>query len=146
MEALEDMLKGFMSLNEDDIFNEAVDNPETKELIVYLQTVDQLRNRGVDAHDEPLPPYSPATKKRKIEEGETWQHMTLKDTGEMHRSTDVEVGYEEIIIEMDTIKGGEDLTRRYDFVGLTDNNLARVSNDIQPRIIEKIEEHVYKGF
>ena len=146
MEALEDMLKGFMSLNEDDIFNEAVDNPETKELIVYLQTVDQLRNRGVDAHDDPLPSYSPATKKRKIEEGETWQHMTLKDTGEMHRSTDVEVGYEEIIIEMDTIKGGEDLTRRYDFVGLTDNNLARVSNDIQPRIIEKIEEHVYKGF
>ena len=55
MEALEDMLKGFISLNEDDIFNEAVDNPETKELIVYLQTVDQLRNRGVDAHDDPLP-------------------------------------------------------------------------------------------
>lgn len=58
--------------------------------IIALNTEEQLFARGVDATGNPItPPYTPYTVELKKEKGQPYDRVTLRDTGDFHRSFEV---------------------------------------------------------
>lgn len=112
------------------IFRLVLDNKTVKDLIVFMNTADQLGRKHVDSQGEALfnnltdrTTYSLFDKK-----GRGGKPYQLKDTGDFWRSFKAEIGNGEIIIKSDPLKDGTDLFEVFgeDIEGLTDENLERL--------------------
>lgn len=152
MEALLDMLRNMMSLDEGDILSTALDKPETKDLIIKLNTEEQLFKYGEDAEGRKLRDiggdYSPFTVEDKLTKGLPTDHITLFNTGRMYESETVRIGSEgDINMEMDTIKDGEDIQDRWgpNIVGLTDASLNYlIEHNVTEDVINETESWIWK--
>lgn len=139
MQKLFNLLNNARSLNED-IIEIAVDVPEVKELIIEMNTMDQLYERGVDSNNVDLGDYSPTSKIIKDAKGQRSDHITLRDTGEAYDSEEVEVlqggG---IKTTMNTVKDGKDLQDRFgkNITGLTSYSRDKFKQNVRPRIREE---------
>jgi len=108
--------------------------PDVKDMIIDMNTNEQLYKRGVDAKGTELSAiggdYSFVTKDIKSRKGDIYTHITLKDTGDFYKSWRVSIMHNTIFIEADTIKDGDDLRQRWgdDILGLTDDSKDKLIN------------------
>ena len=81
MQALRTFLNKFISL-ERNAFKIVFRTDEIKNKIIYLNTIEQLYEQGIDSEGLELYPfYSESTIIYKKEKGQRFDHVTLNDTG-----------------------------------------------------------------
>lgn len=110
-------------------------NTEFTDLIIELNTIEQLYNKGIDSTGDSIGEYQPATIEGtsnflgKKQKGQPYDRVTLKDTGEFYASfrTKWEASGN-IIITADVLKDGTNLLEAWgrDILGLTEENLGRL--------------------
>jgi hypothetical protein len=116
------------------IFKIVFDVPNVKQMIIEMNTQNQLFQKGVDANGVPLMDiggdYSFVTKDIKDFLGQPIDRITLKDTGDFYKSWTVRVMGSVIFIEANTIKDGDDLRSRWgnDILGLTEESKQKLIN------------------
>ena len=137
-----DVLKKYLRrlekrINPNLIFIKVVNNNDVKDLVIELNTIKQLYDKGIDANSDSLGEYAPFTIREKIKKGQPTDRVTLKDTGEFYKSFRIKVDGDEIDIEADTIKydfdGAWDLLDIYgaDILGLTNNSMVKLIHKIK---------------
>lgn len=125
-----------------------------KEKDLQAQIIDlnqkQLFEQGIDADGKPTGDYAPSTIygtknfPGKIEKGQRYDHITLKDTGEFYDSMQVKSIPEGIQIKADYLKeGGEDLRDEWpSAVGLTNESKQEIKPQIKESFMEKFKKHI----
>ena len=123
-------------------------------LIVTLNTEDQLFKKGEDSLGNPITPgYTPFTIELKQAKGQPTNRVTLKDTGDFYNSFLAYVDNAgDIIINSDPIKidsftGAEtDLTIKYgkDIIGLNEKSLSILNEKIIIPAQKYIKEKIFK--
>ena len=128
-------------LSDDAIWFNSVDQ-EVKDMIIQMNTEDQLEERGVDSIGRQLGDYAPYTIIEKKLKGQRYDHVTLKDTGAFYDSWVVTVNRNYIEIDADDTSHydvplfqvwGEDV------LGLTPENM----DILRGVIAEKYAEYIY---
>lgn len=141
------LAKRVSSLNENKIWLLSANNRFIKELIIELNTQDQLFDDNVDSKGVRLNAiggnYSPVTliiDKRK----KSLQDINLFSTGEFYESWKVTVSVKGILIEAETDKGDNDLEDRWgkNIIGLTDENLGVVIEEIKQNYIRILRKEI----
>lgn len=132
-------LSAFFALAKDSsVWLQAVDR-EVIDMIIQLNTEDQLEEQGIDSLGRSLGEYSPYTIAIKRMKGDRYDHVTLKDTGAFYNSWVVWVDRDAINIDADDVAfydrplfeiWGEDV------LGLTDENLEIVKGVILEKYME----------
>ena len=126
------------------LFKIVFDVPNVKQMIIEMNTQEQLFQKGVDSKGVPLMDiggdYSFVTKDIKDFLGQPIDRVTLKDTGDFYRSWTVRILADTIFIEADTIKDGDDLRQRWgnDILGLTEESKQKLIN----YAIGKYRQHI----
>lgn len=117
-----------------------------KEMIIKLNTDDQLYNHGVDSLGRILGNYSPYTVAIKQEKGQRYDHVTLNDTGEFYDSFRVVRVGTSIKITAETMKEDNDLIQVWgkDILGLTDENLQKVIDAARIFLVPRIKEKILR--
>ena len=134
------MLKG------NSIWFEAIDQ-DIKDMIIQMNTEDQLEEQGIDSLGRALGEYAPFTIQEKIEKGQRYDHITLKDTGAFYDSWVVSVNAGAILLDADdTSLYDEPLFTVWgeDVLGLTEENLAYLQEAIIERYIEIISNELLR--
>lgn len=116
-----------------------------KQDIIDLNRHDQLYDKGIDSEGNSLGEYAARTIQHKIETGERYDHVTLKDTSDFYESFKIKNGSEGIIITADTNKGGDDLAFIYGpkILGLTPENVAEVRGWLRPIILKETRQRIF---
>jgi hypothetical protein len=130
----------FERLNSDAIWFYAVDQ-SVKDMIIQMNTEDQLEEDGIDSLGRELGDYSPYTVEIKKMKGQRYDHITLKDTGAFYDSWVVTVDRDGIDVDADdTSLYDRPLFKVWgeDVLGLTKENLAILQSVIAERYIEFI--------
>lgn len=126
------------------LFKIVFDVPNVKQMIIEMNTQEQLFQKGVDSKGIPLMDiggeYSFVTKDIKDFLGQPIDRITLKDTGDFYKSWTVRILADTIFIEADTIKDGDDLRQRWgnDILGLTEESKQKLIN----YAIGKYRQHI----
>lgn len=126
------------------LFKVVFDVPNVKQMIIEMNTHEQLFQKGVDSKGVPLMDiggdYAFVTKDIKDYLGQPIDRITLKDTGDFYKSWRVRVLGDVIFIEADTIKDGDDLRQRWgnDILGLTEESKQKLIN----YAIGKYRQHI----
>jgi len=148
-EPLLNIVKRTQQLNIDLVMRSLFDNEEgLKELIVQLNTQDQLFDQGINSEGVTLESigggYAPVTIGIKRTGGLPFNRITLFDTGEFYNSFEVRYESGGIVIDADTIKDGQDLTTRWgeDILGLTDESVTKLVFFLTPLIVEFVIEYL----
>lgn len=129
-------------------FNEALffafSQKGVQEFVIELNTDGQLWV-GIDSTGKELSSiggdYSPITIQDKKFKSLPFDRVTLFDEGDFYRSFKVKPDRQGITIEADTVsKYDEDLRNRWgkDIIGLTDESISELSQEIAPEIIRYI--------
>lgn len=128
--------------------NILINRPEFQDLIIELNTegrpTSQLFELHIDSEGTKLyeigGEYAPSTVATKRSQNP--QDVNLKATGEAYESWTVRVDGENIVIEADLIKNGENLEDRYgdNIVGLFETNLQILIDAIADDLPELFEE------
>lgn len=116
------------------IFDEVMSDKRITDLIIYLNTEDQLRNEGVDSDGNVIGTYSFATEFMSDGVKKAGEPFTLYDTGTYYNSFRVRVKRGEITITADPIKTNdqgetENIYEKFGnfrIEGLTQENLEAV--------------------
>lgn len=102
---------------------------EMKRKIIYLNTIEQLYNKGEDSEGLDLYPfYSKNTILYKQEKGQPYDRVTLKDTGAFYKSFTVTVANDYFEIDADPVKEENNLFSIYgeDVLGLTEESKTEI--------------------
>lgn len=110
---------------EDKIFKLVLDNRVIRELIIFLNTDDQLGDERTDSLGRVLGFYSFATELITDGRKKAGEPFNLNDTGAFWDSWQVFIGEAVITIDANPNKGDTDLFEKYgiDILGLTEKNL-----------------------
>lgn len=147
MDTLIDNLETFRQGLQDGTYVRSVVERNARE-IEMLNANDQLYDRGVNSQGTEIMsyrPYSAATVRMKQRKGQPYSRVTLRDTGDFHRSFTVEAGSESFIITA-TDRKTQWLVKRYgrEVFGLTRDNISYVSAFIvYPELSGIMREVVY---
>lgn len=136
----------FKRLNSDAIWFYAVDQ-SVKDMIIQMNTEDQLEEHGIDSLGRSLGDYSPYTVELKKLAGQRFDHITLKDTGSFYDSWVVTVMRDAIIINADdTSHYDKPLFQVWgeDVLGLTKENLEILQSVIADRYVEFIANELLR--
>lgn len=118
-------------LSELDAFKVVFDTPRVKNMIVEMNTIEQLYDKGIDSTGELLSDiggdYSFNTKAIKSAQGVPYDRVTLKDTGDFYKSWRVFIDGNLIRIQANTMKD-EDLQNRWgtNILGLTEESKGKL--------------------
>lgn len=126
MKALTNLALKVKSLSINDMVDELGEHPEFIDLIIELNTKNQLYDKGVDSLGDRIGSYSPKTKAIKDANGQISDHVTLNDTGKFYESFKVYINSQkDFVISADTIKDTDDLIFKYgkDILGLNEDSL-----------------------
>lgn len=128
---------------------ELFNNKSFTDLIIQLNTEDQLFNKGINSSGVNLERiggyYSGKTVRIKKEKGQPVDRVTLKDTGAFYRSFEVFLdGQNNIGITAASVKDGTDILERWgeNVLGLTSENKAKVSEVARPMLIELLRKNI----
>lgn len=116
--------------------------------IIGWNTDDQLYDKGITATGVSImdyAPYSPVTIQIKQEEGQPYDRVTLRDTGEFHHSFYLQIDNEKFTFDAEDWKT-RDLIRQYgeEIMGLTDENIKRLENEIiLPELMEMARKTLF---
>lgn len=133
-----------IKLDELEAFKRAVDN-EIKELIIQMNTKEQLGELGIDSLGRDLGEYADFTIEERTKKGLQVGHIDFKVTGDYWRSWEVKVVGDVIEISVDKFRFDElvyDLRFSEKHVGLTDENLTELAGEMLKRyrdyVIDKL--------
>ena len=135
-----------IALDEDKIFKLALDNSTIKDLIIFLNTDDQLGDDSLDSLGNKL--FNVFTNRgyysARDPKGRAGKDYTLNDTGKFWDSFKVAVKEGYIEIDADPIKDDDNLFETYgvDIVGLTDENLQILINTALEHFIRYYQTNI----
>lgn len=116
---------------------------EVQKRIIYLNTIDQLFERGENSLGEQLGDYRPYTIMKKIEKGQRYDHVTLNDSGEYYKSYRIiaQSGVDYIMFVTNPIKDGKDIEQQWGgyIVGLNTENTQWLIDEVRERFIPKLK-------
>lgn len=147
IDALIDNLETFRQGMQDGTYVRSIVERNARE-IEMLNADDQLYDRGVNSLGTEIMsyrPYAPLTVSIKKQKGQPYSRVTLRDTGDFHRSFTVEAGPESFVITA-TDRKTQELAEKYgrEIFGLTPDNLSYVSASIvYPELSGIMREVVY---
>lgn len=149
MDDLINLLERFIRIDPVKILQEVFVKANISDLIIEMNTEDQLFEEGIDSKGVELNlenPYAPFTIAYKRATGQPFDRVTLNDTGEFYDSWSVVMVNGSIFIEADTKKEDNDLAERYgvDIIGLTDENFNLVIQAIKKYYIIVLLDHILK--
>lgn len=151
------------------ILQSILQNEELHKHIIYLNTIDQLFERGEDSLGRKLDEvrggggetlnlmgksvylenfygggYTPRTIQIKLSKGQRVDHVTLKDSGDYYDSYRISApsGADYIMFITNPIKDGKDIEQEWGgyIVGLNTENTQWLIDEVKQRIIPKIKE------
>lgn len=113
--------------------------------ILDMNTEEQLFKKGIDSDGDSLGKYAPLTVQIKSGLGQPTDRVTLKDTGDFHRSFFARFVGKNIAIGANDEKADK-LEDRYtsSIYGLTDDNLQEVIELVKPEMINKFRRTVLR--
>ena len=140
-EAIRKVTSNMQSITAARVIDTLIKQPALNGLVIELNTQDQLFKRGVDSKGLSLGVYAPFTIEAKRRKGQPTNRVTLRDTGDFHRTWTVTTKNGDIIIEADGDKSDKNLMDVYgeDIVGLTDENLQKIIDEIAIKASELVE-------
>jgi len=120
-----------------------INQTKFQDLIIRLNTEEQLFKKGIDSEGETLGIYAEFTIKQKQKKGQPTAHVTLKDTGDFYGTWTVTTNNGDIFIEADGDKPDKNLMDVYgeEIVGLLESNLQILIDEIEtdtPEIVENL--------
>ncbi|HEY1044951.1 MAG TPA: hypothetical protein VGF79_00835 [Bacteroidia bacterium] len=129
------------SLDHHAILQQIFNSTELQEMIIDLNTRDQLFEKGEDSLGRRLDSigggYAPYTVKIKIETGRPTDRVTLYQDGDFYKSfrVIVPVGADYIEITADPMKGSKDINQEWGgfTIGLQQENIEKVQNYIREK-------------
>jgi len=130
----------------DNAWLNAIDR-KTKQLIIDLNTKDQLGQQGIDSKENSLGEYRPLSVEIRLGLGLQVGHIDFKITGEYWGSWEIEVTKSAIIINIDENRFSElvnDLRFSEDHVGLTKTNMAIVQTLIRENYINYVRQQILR--
>lgn len=128
-EDVKKIINNAKKLDERKAFVQSVDK-DVKQLIIDLNTKDQLGEFGIDSEAKDLGDYSPTTEEFRKSQGLQIDHVDFKVTGDYWKSWKVTVNSQEIIITVDNLlftELVEDLGFAKEHVGLTPENINKLT-------------------
>jgi len=143
--ALSDLVENRRALTINKALFFVLSKPESKALIIQLNTEGQLFLKGIDSEGRNLEDigggYADFTIQQKRFDSLPFDRVTLFDTGDFYNSFDVDVMKDSLTIEANTVKGVDDLRDRWgtDILGLTDESLTILIDELIPEIVEFIK-------
>jgi len=142
------LLDNVNKLNINDIFFSLWKDNRVQNYIIDLNTegeqTSQLYNLGIDSEGNSLGTYSPYTIQFKIEKGQRFDHVTLKDTGDFYETFKVKPSKKGFEIIANPNKDDDNLFEIYgkEIVGLTKDNkkllLAFVEEDFNKELEKRL--------
>lgn len=144
-EGIHDMLDRAIRIGDRAWFN-AIDR-KTKQLIIDLNTKEQLGEQGIDSKESSLGQYRPFTVEFRLSKGLQVGHIDFKVTGEYWGSWEIEVTKNALLINVDENRFSElvnDLGFSEDHVGLTPKNLAMVRTLIRDNYISYAKKQLLR--
>lgn len=144
-ECIYKILDNAQRLNDREAFKEAIDT-EVKELIIKLNTSEQLGKKGIDSEGDSLGEYAPFTVVERSSLGLQTDHIDFKVTGDYWKSWEVKESGGEILISVDSSVFNElvnDLKFSATHVGLTEENLAILADLILTRYLRYIKRRLF---
>ena len=146
LDRVRNKLMSVVKLDENAILRQILSSTELQEEIIYLNTIDQLFEKGEDKLGRTLESvgggYSPYTIQAKIEKGQPTDRVTLKDTGAFYESFKVVSADRYLEIIANPIKdGGKDINREWGghVIGLQPQNLGKVIEYVKEKYIATIK-------
>lgn len=141
-ELIKSKFNAVIKLNENRVLKQILNSTELQEEIIYLNTIDQLFNKGEDKLGRTLESigggYSPYTIQIKQQKGQPTDRVTLKDTGDFYNSFSVlnQDTYIEIIAN--PIKNGKDINTEWGgyVIGLQPQNMIKIIDEIKIKYIQ----------
>jgi len=137
--------KRVSKLRSEVLFRIIFNRNQIKEEIIYLNTQEQLFNKGIDSEGVRLDDkrgfgYANVTKEIKSKKGQPTDRITLKDTGEFYQSFRVDVKTGVITIDAQAQKDDTNLLAEWgvDILGLTEQSINR----LKPLIIENYKQYI----
>lgn len=131
-----------IKLNENKILKQILNSTELQEEIIYLNTIDQLYNKGQDKLGRSLDSlgggYSPYTIQIKQQKGQPIDRVTLKDTGDFYNSWIVVNNDTYIEIIANPMKKGKDINLEWGgyVIGLQPQNMQKIIDEIKDKYIK----------
>lgn len=141
------VLDNIINIDESDAWMFVIDNEESKEEIIRLNTEDQLYERGVDSMEVSLGEYAPYTISRKIVKGDRYDHVTLKDEGRFYDSFIVIVdrnGFTIIADDFSVYDQPLSVTYGLDILGLTKENMYWLGEFIRDKYTEYVIQQLLR--
>jgi hypothetical protein len=141
-------LKRMSKVDATPIIQSILQDAELQKHIIYLNTIDQLFEKGEDSLGRKLEDvggsYSPYTIMKKLEKGQPFDRVTLKDTGEYYDSYRIVApsGADYIMIITNPIKEGKNIEQEWGgyIVGLNQENKQWLIDEVRERFIPKFKE------
>lgn len=124
------------------VFNK---NKRLLDIIVDLNTMSQLYERGIDGKGQSLDAiggsYKPYTIRVKQAKGQRTDHVTLNDTSEFYESFTAVAKKDGVVITADTIKKNDDLMERWgdDIIGLDEESMGELVGFLAPYYSEYLK-------
>lgn len=123
---------------------------EFRDLVIGLNTQDQLYDQGIDSKGRSLGEYSPATIegtnnfRGKKSKGQRYDHITLNDTGKFYKSFRIVFEDGALRIVADGQKDDKNLFQEFgiDIVGLTEFSLSVAINAAIPILQDHIRKEI----
>ena len=140
--SLIDKLQSFADLELNEVAFKIASEKEVKDLVIRLNTKDQLFGLGEDSLGDSLGVYSPFTVEEKKKKGQPTNRITLKDTGEFYSSFNVVPYRGGFTIKANPIKEDSNLFDDFgaDIVGLNENNLSILREVYKEKTLEVLKE------
>jgi hypothetical protein len=132
-----------------DAFDIAVEVLEELEDYIADLNRSQLATKGINSDGSDIAPeYSPVTeilKRSKSGTAGITGHVTLFDSGNLHKSIFAEIFPDEVVMDA-TDEKLSDLEDKYGdkFLGLTDDSIKKLRGKFNPLFIKKFNDAIYK--
>jgi hypothetical protein len=148
---LKDLANLMINSNINKIINTLIKRPEFTNLIIELNTFEQLHEKGIDSLGVSLGQYSPTTIQGtaafagRAERGLRYDHITLFDTGDFYKSFKVIIRNESdsfFLIDADPVKEDTNLFQEWgeDIVGLTQESIDVLNDKLRTELTKEIKK------
>lgn len=119
---------------------------DNEDFIAELNSIGQLREKGIDSFGNSLGEYAPSTIAKKKDKGQITSHITLEDEGDFYRGFVVKPTSDAFTITSNDNKTFE-LTYRFGdaIFGLTDENKAELSIEIKNKLLQIFKNEYIKS-
>ena len=140
--SLIDKLQSVADLELNEVAFKIASEKEVKDLVIRLNTKDQLFELGQDSLGDSLGEYSPFTVEKKKDKNQPFNRITLKDTGEFYNSFVVVPYRGGFIIKANPIKEDSNLFDDFgtDIIGLNETNLSILREVYKEKTLEVLKE------